>query len=193
MKSVCVFCGSNVGSKQEYIIGAQEMGNVLSKQSIKLIYGGGDVGLMGKIADAVLSCRGEVIGVIPDFLMKKEVGHKGLTHMHVVQNMHQRKQLMADLSDAFIAMPGGIGTLEELFEVFTWGQLGLHQKPIGLLNIAGFYDPLIDMLNHMVLEKFIRQENLDMLFIDSDPLKLIAALKTFEPQKVEKWMDRNQS
>ena len=164
------------------------MGRRLAERSIRLVYGGGNVGLMGVLADAALAAGTEVIGVIPDFLMAKEVGHSALTEMYVVKSMHERKQMMADLSDAFIAMPGGIGTLEELFEIFTWGQLGLHQKPLGLLNIAAYYDPLVQFLDQMVVEKFVRQENRDMLFIDEQADRLLTDMQQYHPPKIEKWL-----
>jgi len=168
------------------------MGQLLASKQIGLVYGGGKVGLMGILADAMLAAGGQVTGVIPDFLMAKEVGHTGISHMHVVQSMHQRKQLMADLSDAFIAMPGGIGTMEELFEVFTWGQLGLHPKPLGLLNVAGYYDALTNFLDHMVDEGFLKAKNKNMLYIHQQPQALLEMMQAYQPPKVEKWLQKGQ-
>jgi uncharacterized protein (TIGR00730 family) len=150
MKRVCVFCGSSSGSRPEYRTAAEELGTEVVRRKIGLVYGGGNVGLMGVIADAVLKAGGEVMGVIPENLMAKEVGHNGLTKLHVVRSMHERKALMADLSDAFIALPGGFGTLEEFCEIVTWSQLGLHTKPCGILNVQGYYSPLLAMFDHAV-------------------------------------------
>lgn len=157
--------------------------------NISLVYGGGKVGLMGVIADEVLRLGGEATGVIPKALMDKEVGHSGLTRLHIVKDMHERKAMMADLSDGFIAMPGGIGTLEELFEVFTWSQLGLHDKPIGLLNVDGFYDGLTAFLQHVVDEKFLKAEQASLLIHESDPTVLVARLKSYVPQRHDKLFD----
>ncbi len=157
MKSVCVYCGSSPGNRPEYAEAARALGKALVENDMSLVYGGGKVGLMGIVADAVLEHGGSAIGIIPDALMQKEVGHRGLTELHVVRNMHERKQMMADRADAFIAMPGGVGTFEELFETFTWLQLGYHAKPVGLLNVAGFYDGMLGFLSHAVQEGFLKQ------------------------------------
>lgn len=154
MKSVCVYCGSSPGNRPEYAEAAALLGRTLAARGLALVYGGGKVGLMGIVADSVLAHGGTVVGVIPDALMQKEVGHRGLTELHVVRNMHERKQMMADRADAFIALPGGVGTFEELFETFTWLQLGYHDKPVGLLNVAGFYDGMLGFLSHAVHEGF---------------------------------------
>src|SRR6202142_2067329 len=159
MKRICVFCGSSQGSRPEYRAAAEEMGAELVRRNIGLVYGGGNVGLMGIIADAVLKAGGEAQGVIPEHLLALEVGHNGLTRLHVVRSMHERKALMADLSDAFIAMPGGFGTLEEFCEVVTWSQLGLHAKPCGILNVLGYYSRLLGMFDHAVEERFLKPEN----------------------------------
>ena len=169
MKAVCVYCGSSNGARPLYAEAAKAFGRALVKADLALVYGGGKVGLMGVIADAVMTAGGRAIGVIPELLVNKEVGHTGLTELHVVPDMHQRKKMMADLSDAFVAMPGGAGTLEELFEVFTWAQLGYHQKPVAMLNIDGFYDPLVALLRHTVVEGFMQQKYFDILLIDADP------------------------
>jgi len=169
------------------------MGLQLVKNDYRLVYGGGSVGLMGEIADAILEEGGEVIGVIPEFLAEKEVDHKGITKMYIVHSMHERKEKMAELSDAFIAMPGGFGTFEELFEILTWAQLGLVNKPIGLFNVNGYYDSLINMLKTMVIEGFLKQENMDLLVVDNDSVKLIHKLKGYKRSKTTKWLNKDQT
>ena len=159
MRRICVFCGSSPGSRPEYRAAAEEMAAELVRRKIGLVYGGGNVGLMGVIADAVLGAGGDVQGVMPEHLTAREIGHKGLTRLHVVRSMHERKTLMADLSDAFVALPGGFGTLEEFCEVVTWTQLGLHAKPCGILNVLGYYSPLLRMFDHAVEERFLKPEN----------------------------------
>ncbi len=190
MKSICVYCGSSAGSSAVYTAGAQALAKQFVDHDIALVYGGGKVGLMGVIADEVLRLGGKATGVIPKALMDKEVGHTGLTKLHVVKDMHERKAMMADLSDGFIAMPGGVGTLEELFEVFTWAQLGFHTKPIGLLNVAGFYDSLVAFLNHTVQSKFLKAEHLAMLFNEADPAKLVQDFRQYQPVLVDKWLKK---
>lgn len=162
----------------------------LVRRNIGLVYGGGNVGLMGIIADAVLKAGGEVRGVIPEHLMAREVGHKGLTKLHVVHTMHERKALMADLSDAFVALPGGFGTLEEFCEAVTWTQLGLHAKPCGILNVMGFYSPLLAMLDHAVEERFLKPENRALVLARDKPADLLQALEDWRPSHVEKWLSR---
>ncbi|MGF6956455.1 TIGR00730 family Rossman fold protein [Paraburkholderia youngii] len=187
MKSVCVYCGSSMGAKPLYAQAARAFGRALVEADLALVFGGGKVGLMGVIADTVMAEGGRAIGVIPELLVSKEVGHNGLTELHVVPDMHHRKKMMAELSDAFVAMPGGAGTLEELFEVFTWAQLGYHGKPVALLNTGGFYEPLIRLLQHTVNEGFLRKTYLDMLQIDADPLALISKLQRYAPPARDKW------
>jgi uncharacterized protein (TIGR00730 family) len=177
MKSIAVYCGASHGASPQYTHAARALGATLVKHDIALVYGGGNVGLMGEIADAVLQGGGQVTGVIPKALMDREVGHQGLTRQHVVTTMHERKKLMADLADGFIAMPGGIGTLEELFEMMTWNQLAIHNKPIGILNAGGFYDKLIAFMEHLQGEGFLRGELSKMLVIDEDPERLLAQLR----------------
>src|SRR5476649_572376 len=179
MKAVCVYCGSANGARPVY-----------AEADLALVYGGGSVGLMGTIADEVLALGGSAIGVIPELLMSKEVGHVGLTELHVVADMHERKKKMADLSDAFVSMPGGVGTFEELFEVYTWAQLGYHEKPVALLNVNGYYDPLLAMLRHTVEEGFMRAPYLDMLQVNADPVKLIESLKAYTPPLVDRWPEK---
>ena len=190
MKSVCVYCGSSSGARPLYVEAARAFGRALVEHDLALIYGGGKVGLMGTIADTVMEAGGRAIGVIPELLVSKEIGHKGLTELHVVPDMHHRKKMMADLSDAFVAMPGGVGTLEELFEAYTWAQLGYHQKPVAVLNIDGFYDPLIAMLKHTVQEGFMRQTYLDALEFDSDATELIGKLQRYQPILADKWVEK---
>jgi uncharacterized protein (TIGR00730 family) len=169
------------------------MGALLAQRKIRLIYGGGRVGLMGTVADAVLAGGGEVTGVIPESLVSKEVAHLGLKDLRVVPSMHERKALMADLADAFIALPGGFGTLEEFAEILTWAQLGLHRKPHGLLNIEGFYDPLLAFFDHAVAENFIRQAHRGLVISETDPERLLAALAAAQPPNLDKWIDREQT
>jgi uncharacterized protein (TIGR00730 family) len=167
------------------------MGAELARRNIGLVYGGGKVGLMGVLADAVLKAGGEAVGVIPEHLMGREVGHRGLTKLHVVRSMHERKALMADLSDAFIAMPGGFGTLEELCEVLTWAQLGLHAKPCGILNVLRYYSPLLAMFDHAVEERFLKPENRGLVLARESAAELLHALEEWRPVRVEKWLDRD--
>jgi uncharacterized protein (TIGR00730 family) len=191
MKRICVFCGSSPGSRPEYGAAAEEMGAELARRNIGLVYGGGNVGLMGIIADAVLRAGGEAQGVIPEHLMAREVGHRGLTKLHVVRSMHERKALMADLSDAFVALPGGFGTLEEFCEVVTWTQLGLHAKPCGVLNVLGYYSPLLAMFDDAVEERFLKPENRALVLARDSPADLLQALEQWRPVHVEKWLNRD--
>ncbi|MEZ4827720.1 MAG: TIGR00730 family Rossman fold protein [Bacteroidia bacterium] len=190
MDQICVFCGSNAGNNPVYISVARELGHLFASRGIGLVYGGGNVGLMGIIADAVLEAGGKVTGVIPEFLLAKEVGHTSLTEMIVVKTMHERKQRMADLSQGFIAMPGGFGTLDELCEILTWGQLGLHGFPIGLLNVNNYFQPLVQMFDHMVGEKFLHPQNRSMVLAHDQPQGLLTLMESWQPPNVEKWMDR---
>ena len=188
MKSVAVYCGSSSGANPLYVAQAQALGAALVAHDLTLVYGGGRVGLMGTIADAVLAHGGQVIGVIPDFLADKELAHLGCTELHVVKSMHERKLMMADRADAFVAMPGGYGTLEELFEVLTWGQLGLHRKPVGLLNVAGYYDHLLLALDRMRDDQLLRAENRTQLLQAADPEDLLAQLAAYQPVELAKWL-----
>ena len=192
MKSVCVYCGSSNGVSPLYTEAARAFGRALVEHDLTLVYGGGKVGLMGVIANEVMSAGGRAVGVIPELLLDKEVGHKGLTELHVVPDMHHRKKMMADLSDAFVALPGGVGTLEELFEVYTWAQLGYHHKAVGVLNIDGFYDPLIGLLQHTVQEGFMRPAYLDLLQIENDPQALIDRLARYQPPAHDKWTEHRE-
>jgi uncharacterized protein (TIGR00730 family) len=174
--NVCVFCGSSVGNNPVYEKAARELGRLMAESRYGLVYGGGNVGLMGIIADSVMENHGKVIGVIPDFLLRREVGHRGVTELEVVSSMHERKKRMADLADAFIAMPGGWGTLDELAEILTWRQLGLIDQPIGLLNTNRFFNPLLDQMRLMVSAGFLQQESLDFLKVEETPSELLSAL-----------------
>jgi uncharacterized protein (TIGR00730 family) len=193
MNRLCVFCGSNFGARPDYSEAARTFGAAIAGQGLGLVYGGGSVGLMGIVADAVLAAGGEVIGVIPQTLWDRELGHRGLTKLHIVSSMHERKALMAELSDGFVALPGGIGTFEELFEAWTWSQLGVHRKPCGLLDVAGFYTRLLEFIEHCVAERFIRPENRAMLLVESDPTILLRRLAEYSPPKVEKWIGRDET
>lgn len=194
LKAVCVYCGSNFNGDLQLRSAIKQLAETLVKQEIKLVYGGGSVGVMGLLANDVLESGGEVIGVIPQFLMDKEVGHTGVTEMIVTENMHQRKQKMADLSDGFVILPGGFGTLEEFFEVLTWLQLGLHNKPIGVLNVEGFYDPLFAQMEIMVQRKFLKPANRDLVFNEADAGILIDKMDHFSAVPDEVWFrDRNLS
>lgn len=190
MRRVCVYCGSNVGERPVFRETAQALGALLASRGLGLVYGGGNVGLMGVLADAVLAAGGEVIGIIPGGLFSREVGHPGLTDLRVVATMHERKALMADLADGFIALPGGLGTLDELFEILTWGQLGIHAKPCGLLNVAGYFDPLIALLDHMVGEKFVHPQHRALALVDDDAARLLDRFAEYEAPTVAKWLDR---
>ena len=187
MRRVCVYCGSNTGVRPEYAAAAKQLADVLVRHELELVYGGADKGIMGIIADAVLEQGGKVHGVIPRMLTEKELAHQGLTELHVVASMHARKTMMAALSDGFIAMPGGYGTLEEIIEIVTWGQLRFHDKPCGLLNINGFFDHLLAYLDHANTEGFLRRENRDMLLVDPDPVQLIQTFERYTAPQVEKW------
>jgi uncharacterized protein (TIGR00730 family) len=187
---LCIFCGSSPGARPEYAAATAELAQLLAQRGIGIVYGGASVGLMGLLADTALEAGGEVIGVIPQALERKEIGHRGLTHLRVVRSMHERKALMAELSDGFVALPGGSGTLEELFEVFTWSQLGLHRKACALLNVEGYYDGLAAFLDHAVEERFLRDEHRAMLLCERTPAAVLDALASFEPPVVDKWIDR---
>ncbi len=189
MKSICVYCGSSFGAKPVYTEAARSLAKEMVDSHIALVYGGGKVGLMGVIADEVLRLGGEAIGVIPQALMDKEVGHNGLTRLHIVQNMHERKAMMAELADGFVAMPGGIGTLEELFEILTWSQLGFHQKPIGVLNVDGFYDGLIAFVQTQVTQGFVKSDQAALLMHETSAPALLTRLQTFVPRQSTKLQD----
>lgn len=188
LKSICVFCGSSDGARPEYADAAEDLGQRLAGAGLKLIYGGAKVGLMGRVADAALAAGGKVTGVLPTLLREKELAHEGLTEFHEVGSMHERKALMADLADGFISLPGGAGTMEEVFEVWTWAQLGYHEKPVGFLNVNGYYEKLFSFIEHIVAEEFLRQQHADMLLIEPDAESLIKACQEYEPTHVTKWI-----
>jgi uncharacterized protein (TIGR00730 family) len=194
VERICVFCGASPGARPEYREATAELARVLVGEGIGVVYGGGGVGLMGALADAVIAEGGEVIGVIPRSLVDREIAHRDVVDMRVVSSMHERKALMAELAGAFIALPGGLGTLEELFEVYTWAQLGLHRKPCGLLNVEGYYDGIADFLNHAVAERFVREEHRELLMIESDPGALLERIRVYEPDaNLPKWIDRGET
>ena len=193
MKRICVYCGSSPGRLPEYLESASTLARELVSQDIGLVYGGASVGLMGNIADTVLENGGEVIGVIPKSLVDKEVSHTGLTELRIVQTMHQRKAVMAEISDGFIALPGGLGTIEELFEVLTWSQLGLHKKPCALLNVKQYYDSLSSFLDHAVEERFIKSIHREMLLIEDRPDELLKSMLAYSPPQGDKWIDRDET
>ncbi|MDX2215061.1 MAG: TIGR00730 family Rossman fold protein [Oculatellaceae cyanobacterium bins.114] len=192
MQRVCVFCGSNMGLRPAYQLAAAAMGKTLVERGLELVYGGGNVGLMGVVADAALDAGGRVIGVIPQILVDKELAHPNLTQLHIVNSMHERKALMADLSDAFIALPGGFGTFEEFCEVLTWSQLGIHQKAFGLLNVERYYDSLLTLFDHAVDEQFLALKHRNLVLQDSHPAKLLDRLETYQPVVADKWLNRSQ-
>jgi uncharacterized protein (TIGR00730 family) len=185
---LCVFCGSNPGHDSSYLRAARELGETFAREKIELVYGGASVGLMGAVADAVSAGGGTVIGVMPQALVDKEIAHKGLSDLRIVGSMHERKALMAELADGFVALPGGLGTFEELFEVWTWAQLGYHRKPCSLLNVSGFYDKLTDFLDDVVERGFVKPIHRSMLIVEQDPTALIAAIRAYEPPVVDKWI-----
>lgn len=186
MKRICVFCGSSVGAKKEYGQAAMEMGRFLARRKIGLVYGGGRVGMMGKMAQACLEAGGEVIGVIPRQLYDRELGYSGITKLHVVESMHERKAMMAELSDGFIALPGGLGTVEEFFEVLSWAQLGIHSKPCGLLNIDGFFDKLTDFISHAVEQDFVEAVYRNMILVDANHGELLRKFETYQAPRADK-------
>jgi uncharacterized protein (TIGR00730 family) len=193
MKRIVVFCGSSPGRLPEYTAAAAELGRLLAERGVVVVYGGASIGMMGAVADAALAAGGEVIGVIPKRLLESEIAHAGLTELHVVDTMHERKAMMAELSDAVIVLPGGSGTLDELFEMFTWSQLGLHSKPIGILDVAGYWQPLMAFLDHMVAERFIWAEHRDSLLVAQQAAALLDSLDAYRPRVRSKLAERDQN
>lgn len=193
LEKICVFCGSSEGNDLAITDAAKRLGEIFANRNITLVYGAAKIGVMGNIAKSVLEKKGKVIGIIPNFLKKKEVVHLGLTKLISTENMHQRKMKMQEESDGFIAMPGGMGTLEELFEIITWLQLGLHKKPIGLLNINGFYNDLINMLETMVRKGFLSMDNYSLLLVDSNPERLLKKMEEFKPATLPKWLSKDRT
>jgi uncharacterized protein (TIGR00730 family) len=193
MNSVCVFCGSSAGKDPAYAEAARQLGRAIADRGSILVYGGGHVGLMGVVADAALGRGGEVFGVMPKALVDREIAHEGLTRLHVVGSMHERKALMSDLSEGFVALPGGNGTLEELFEVLTWAQLGEHDKPCGLLNVFGYYDPLLKVFDRMADQAFLKEEHRELVLVEKDPVLLLERFEAYEPPRTVKWIDDSQT
>jgi uncharacterized protein (TIGR00730 family) len=190
---ICVFCGSSAGFTGTYRAAAMELGRFLTEQGLGLVYGGGRIGLMGVVADAVLAHGGQVIGVIPQPMVAREIWHSGLTELRIVPSMHARKSLMAELADAFIALPGGFGTFEEFCEMITWSQLGIHRKPCGLLNVAGYYDPLLELFDHAVAEGFLKRENRELVLASPSCQELLEKMQAFEPVLVRKWIAESET
>ncbi|HEX9982075.1 MAG TPA: TIGR00730 family Rossman fold protein [Thermoanaerobaculia bacterium] len=192
IRRLCVFCGSSPGSDPAFADAARALGALLAREGIGLVYGGGSVGLMGIVADSVLSSGGEAIGVIPHALWAREVGHRNLTELHIVDTMHERKAMMADLSDAFVALPGGLGTLEEIFEVWTWVQLGLHSKPVGFLNVNGYYSKLLEFLDDATTLQLVRPPHRAVAVVDHEPASLLRKFDDWQAPKVEKWIRKGE-
>jgi len=190
-RRLCVFCGSSKGARETYLHAAQTLGRELVMRGIELVYGGGNVGLMGAVANSVLGAGGRVTGVITEHLTRFEIGHIDIHDLRVVKTMHERKALMADLADGFIALPGGIGTYEEFFEVLTWAQLGIHSKPCALLNVDGFYDPLLSLMNHAVEESFVRAAHRDLILVETEPAALLDRMANHRPPQIHKWIDKS--
>lgn len=190
MNRICVFCGTNPGSRAAYGAAARQLGQILAQQGIELVYGGASVGIMGELADSVQEHGGHVTGIIPQQLVEKEAAHTGIPNLIVVASMHQRKSQMADMSDGFIALPGGIGTLEGFLEILTWGQLGIHAKPAGILNVQGYFDGLTGFFDHAVREGFLTQEHRDHIIVESDPARLLERMEAYTPSGGEKFMGR---
>jgi len=193
LTSLCVYCGSSRGRIDDYGTAARALARAMVDRGLRLVYGGASVGIMGAVADAVLHLGGEAVGVIPESLMRKELAHAGLTELHVTPSMHARKTLMAELADGFVALPGGIGTFEEIFEVWTWAQLGFHGKPCGLLNVAGYYDGLVAFLDHATREQFVRPDQRQMLVVEADPAVLLDRFASYAPPALPKWVGRDET
>jgi uncharacterized protein (TIGR00730 family) len=189
MRAICVYCGSNAGARPEYAESARRVGTLLAERGIRIVYGGGRVGLMGIVADAATAAGGEVIGIIPHSLDRREIAHRGVSELRVVNSMHERKALMNELSDGFIALPGGFGTFEELCEMLTWAQLGIHRKPVGLLNVAGYYDPLTQLFDHAVAERFLHPDHRSLLLSHTDPASLLQQMRHFASPITVKWLE----
>ncbi len=193
MNRICVFCGSKMGINPRFLETAIQLGRVLAERRLDLVYGGASIGLMGAVADSVMAGGGKVVGVIPEAMASKEVAHDGLTEMHVVSSMHERKSMMARLADAFVALPGGFGSFEELLEMITWAQLGIHQKPVGILNVSGYYDPLIQLFERAIEEDFIRPSNRQLFLVDQEPDRLIQTLLTHKLPEVKRWITERET
>ncbi|MHC4549440.1 MAG: LOG family protein [Planctomycetota bacterium] len=193
MKRVCVFCGSNAGRRPAFVEAAHELGRLLARRGLGVVFGAGGIGLMRELADAVLAEGGEIIGVIPHALVERELAHAGVTDLRVVDSMHERKALMVELADGFLALPGGYGTFEELLEIVTWAQLGLHRSPCGLLNVRGYFDRLLQFLDHAVEERFLKPEHRALLLVGNTPEDLLARFEAHVPPDVERWIERDET
>ena len=193
INSLCIYCGSSSGRLEAYGSAASALAEALVSRNIRLVYGGAGIGIMGRVADHVLKLGGQAIGVIPKALAHKEVAHKNLTELHVTQSMHERKMLMAELADGFIALPGGIGTLEELFEIWTWAQLGIHTKPCGLLNVEGYFDSLIGFMDHVLAEQFVKKEHHALLIVETNPDTLLDRYINYQPPVVKHWVGKDET
>jgi uncharacterized protein (TIGR00730 family) len=193
IRNICVYCGSSPGRNPDYLAGARLLAKELVQRNIGLVYGGANVGVMGVLANSVLELGGKAIGVIPEALVSKEIAHRGLTKLHVTKSMHERKSLMAELADGFVALPGGIGTMEEIFEMWTWAQLGFHQKPCGLLNLSRFFNKLGEFLDHVVNEQFVKAPHREMLIIESEPAKILDRFQNYQPPVVGKWITQTET
>ncbi len=190
MKNICIYCGSGIGRRQAYASAARELARALVERKLGLVYGGASVGIMGVLADAVLQLGGQAVGVIPQALARKEIAHQHLTELHITESMHERKTLMAELSDGFIALPGGIGTLEELFEIWTWAQLGIHAKPCGVLNVAGYFDSLTTFLDHAAAEQFVKPPHRSLLIVEQKPQVLLERFASYKAPAIPKWVGK---
>jgi uncharacterized protein (TIGR00730 family) len=193
VKRVCVYSGSNAGTRSEYADAAEQLARALVARGLDVVYGGADVGLMKVVADTTMAAGGRVIGIMPESLVAREIGHRDITELHVVASMHERKALMEELSDGFVALPGGFGTIEEIVEIATWSQLGMHAKPFGLLNVAAFYDGLVAFFDHAVTEGFLRPQHRAMLHVSDDPEALLEAFAEWTPPPVHKWIDKDET
>jgi uncharacterized protein (TIGR00730 family) len=190
LTTICVFCASSTGADPRYVEAARSFGELLARTERRVVYGGGNTGLMGALAEGVLAGGGEIVGVMPRHLVEREVAHLGLTRLETVASMHERKARLAELADAFVALPGGLGTLEEFTEIWTWGQLGLHRKPYGILNVAGYFTPLLTFLDHAVAQRFVRPEHRAMVHVADEPMALLEAMEHAPPPALPKWLDR---
>jgi len=190
LRTICVFCASSPGVDPRYAESARRFGSLLAQSGRRIVYGGGNTGLMGALADGALSGRGEIIGVMPGHLVEREVAHRGLTRLETVSSMHERKARLAEMADAFVALPGGLGTLEEFTEIWTWGQLGLHRKPYGILDVAGYYTPFLEFLDHALAQGFVRPEHRAMVHVAEDPVALLEAMENAPPPALPKYLDR---
>jgi uncharacterized protein (TIGR00730 family) len=193
MKRICVFCGSSAGEDPRYLDAADRFGQILAREGIELVYGGSRVGLMGRLAAATLAAGGKVVGIIPGAMMNRELAHQELTELRVVKSLHERKSEMAELSDAFVALPGGLGTVEAFFELLTWAQLGLHRKPCAILDVAGYYQPLVRFLDHVSREGFMARPHRDMVLVEEDPEALIVRLREYRPPTTPQWIVESQT